>query len=279
MKNKKKYIILGFALIVLAGCTPYMDTATREVFPEKIIKLGGAWNWGTEGWFEALFVWPLAQLLNFFAQYVGAFLSITIVTLLIKLSTMKSTIKSQENQEKMALLKPDMDKIEKKYKGRDDQQSKMMKAQEMQKLYQKHDLKMSAGMGGMLLQLPVMIAMYQAVGRAQLIIDGNVLGQSFKDTPMFGIQTGNWIIIGLYVFMAVAQLASSYLPSYLAKQKQKNRPGQAPAGPNMQSMMIVSVGMVVFFALNWPLGMTVYWLISSVTQILQTLLIHYKFKK
>lgn len=280
MKKYKKLLILGFLLVVLVGCTNnYLDPNTHEVLPDKVIALGNPWIWGVEGegWFEALFVWPLAQLLNFFAQYTGAFISITIVSLLIRLVTIRSTIKTQENQIKMQQVKPEIDRLELKYKGRDDQQSKLMKNQEIMKIYEKHGIKPTAGMGGLLLQLPIIFAMYQAVSRASLIIDGSILGQSFKDTPMYGFETLNWIIIILYVLMIASQAASTLLPGYFAKRKAKRYPNQPKGaeGPNMQVMMLFSTAMIGFLAINWPLGMTVYWLISSLSQLLQTVYINF----
>ncbi|WZU01790.1 YidC/Oxa1 family membrane protein insertase [Erysipelothrix sp. D19-032] len=176
--------------------------------------------------FGAIFVWPIAQLLNFFAQYVGALLSIVIVTLLIRLLTIRGSIKSTIQQQKMQLLGLEQAKIEEKYRNRTDQQSKMAKATEMQKLYQKHDIKPMSAIGGQLLQLPIMIAMYYAVTRADLIISGTVFGETLEKTPMQGFQEMNVVYITIFALMVIFQALSMFLPQYLAKQKLKKYPNQ-----------------------------------------------------
>lgn len=278
MNRNKKLIVLGLLLVVLAGCTSYINPETGRVYDDKIIFLGDAWIWGVEGWFSAIFVWPIAQLLNFFAQHVGAFLSIVIVTLLIKLITLRFTVKSTIQQQKIQLIQPEVARLEEKYRGRTDQQSKMQKATETQKIYEKHGINPMAGIGGMFLQLPIMFAMYQAVVRANEIIEGTILGESLKITPLEGIKQLNIVIIIVYILMIIFQAASQFLPQYLAKRKLKKRPGTPkPAGPNTNVMLLASLAMIVFFALNWPVGMSLYWMVSSITQILQTLFIQWRY--
>ncbi|CAM3455738.1 membrane protein insertase YidC [Erysipelothrix sp. HDW6B] len=277
MRKYKKIALLGLLLVVLTGCMSYVDPVTKQVYPESIIRLGDAWTWGKESWFGAIFVWPIAQLLNFFAQYVGALLSIVIVTLLIRLLTIRGSIKSTIQQQKMQLLGPEQAKIEEKYRNRTDQQSKMAKATEMQKLYQKHDIKPMSAIGGQLLQLPIMIAMYYAVTRADLIISGTVFGETLEKTPMQGFQEMNVVYITIFALMVIFQALSMFLPQYLAKQKLKKYPNQKqPANP-ASSMMYVSLAMIVFFALTWNIGMSLYWMISAMGQLFQTLYINNKY--
>ena len=177
MKNYKKLGVLFLVLITLTGCTNVIDPETKTVMEQYIIRLGDSWIWGKEGWFASLFVWPLAQLVNFFAQYTGALLSIVIVTLLTRLVTLRGSIKSTVQQQKMQLMAPEQAKIEEKYRNRTDQQSKMAKATEIQKLYEKHNVNPMGAIGSMFIQLPIILAMYQAVTRAYAIINGTVLGQ------------------------------------------------------------------------------------------------------
>lgn len=277
MKKHKKILFLGIMLIVLTGCTNYIDPQTKQVMPEYIISWGDAWIWGTEGWFASLIVWPLAQLLNLFAQYTGAFLSIVIVTILIRLLTLRSSIKSSIQQQKMQLIAPEQARIEEKYRGRDDQQSKMAKATEIQKLFQKHDINPMGAIGGQFLQLPIIFGMYQAVTRADMITNGSILGQTFEITPMQGMQQGNVVVILIFISMIIAQAASMFLPNYLTKRKMIKRPGQKSPANQAQTMMIGSLLMVVFFALNWNIGMSLYWMISALGMLGQTLFINHKY--
>lgn len=277
MRNYKKIAVLFLVLITLTGCTNVIDPNTNTVLEQYIIRLGDGWIWGQEGWFASLFIWPLAQLINFVAQYTGALLSIIIVTLLIRLVTLRGSIKATVQQQKMQLMAPEQAKIEEKYRNRTDQQSKMAKATETQKLYEKHGINPMGALGGTFIQLPIILAMYQAVTRAESIITGSAFGQPLKITPREGIASGNIVIIIIFILMIVAQAASMFIPQYLAKQKLKKYPNQKPAANPGQSMLYVSLAMIVVFALNMNVGMSLYWLISSVTQLGQTLFINHKY--
>ncbi|HEY4538203.1 MAG TPA: membrane protein insertase YidC [Erysipelothrix sp.] len=276
MKKYNKVLFLFLVLITLAGCTKIIDPKTRKVLDEMIIYSGDAWVFGKEGWFSAFIVWPIAQLLNFFAQHLGAALSIFIVAILIKLITLRLSIQATVQQQKMAAIGPEQARIEEKYRGRDDEAAKMQKAQELQKLFQKHQINPLKALGGAFLQIPIMIAMYQAVMRANEIITGSIFGQTLEATPMDGFKTGNFVYIGIFLLMALAQFLSMFLPQYLAKKKVKQYPNQkAPANTN--AMMYTSFAMIVILGLNWGVGMSLYWLINAATQLAQTLYIQNKY--
>ncbi|NLW15494.1 MAG: YidC/Oxa1 family membrane protein insertase [Erysipelothrix sp.] len=275
-KHKKVVILLGL-LVFLVGCKSVIDPKTREVLEQYVIRLSDKFPFGKEGygWFATFIVWPVAQMFNFAAKYTGAFWSLIIVTILIDLAKMPSTIKSTIQQQKMTALQPEVNRIKEKFRGRDDKQAKMLEATEIQKLYDKHEINMLGSLIPTFLQLPIILAVFQAVQRADLIINGEFLGQSLKGTPKEGFATGNVVYIGIFIGMTIAQIASTYLPIYLEKQKNKNRPKVAQEGPNSQGMMLFSVGMVVLLAFTWNIGMSVYWGISALTRLAQTLYVKY----
>lgn len=275
-KHKKVVILLGL-LVFLVGCKSVIDPKTREVLEQYVIRLSDKFPFGKDGygWFATFIVWPVAQMFNFAAKYTGAFWSLIIVTILIDLAKMPSTIKSTIQQQKMTALQPEVNRIKEKFRGRDDKQAKMLEATEIQKLYDKHEINMLGSLIPTFLQLPIILAVFQAVQRADLIINGEFLGQSLKGTPKEGFATGNVVYIGIFIGMTIAQIASTYLPIYLEKQKNKNRPKVAQEGPNSQGMMLFSVGMVVLLAFTWNIGMSVYWGISALTRLAQTLYVKY----
>lgn len=278
MKNYKKLALLVGLLLVLSACTNYYQKGTNIVDPKFIITWGDSWNYGKEGLFATFLVWPLAQLINFFAQYVGPALSITVVTILIHALTFKSSIKATLQQQAMQELAPEQKKIEDKYKDRTDQQSLMQKNQEMQNLWKKHGINPIAGMGSMLLQLPIMIAMYQAAIRAQSVVVGTIFGQPLEATPKMGFQTGNMVYISIFVLMAVIQAASMLLPQYLTRKKlQKRRPNDVIPKQQGSGVMIGSIVMIVYLAFIWNIGMNLYYMISAGIRLIQTLYIQYKY--
>lgn len=270
IKNRLKLISPAFLLLFLSSCKRVVDN-NGKVMEEFIIKLTDSWNLN-QGLFDALIVWPLSQLINFFSQYVGPVGAIIVITVAVKLATLPYTIKSQIMSQKMQELNPKIQAIQAKYRDRKDQQAQMQQAQEMQNLYRKYDIKLSAMFVPMLLQLPILIALFQAVQRSYSVINGSFLGHSLLITPLHGMQTGSIVHYVIFISLTILQGISMLLPSWLAKQKAKKYPGTK--APQKNTMMYVMVVMFAYFGLVWSTGMAIYFIVSATIQIGQTFYSH-----
>lgn len=283
-KNKKLWIALGL-LITLTACTNVIDPETKLIMPDKIIYLTTAMGdvLADESWFSAFFVYPISQAINFIDQYVGVVMSIVIVTIIIKLLTLSFTIKSTVASQKMQVINPELKAIQDKYAGKTDNQSKMKMSQEMQALYSKHNINPFGSIVVMFIQFPVIIAMYQAVQRAAAVVNGSVLGTSLQTTPMDAVLQGVYLFAAIYVLMGVFQFISMKLPMYLQKKlapvkEKKHAVGdKKSAGPNMEMMMYVSLVMIMGIAVSWPTAMSLYWLVTSLAQVAQTVFIQFRY--
>lgn len=269
-KNKKWKILLpSFLILFLSSCKQVKD-ATGNLIEENIIRLGDKWSLDM-GIFDALIVWPLAQLINFLSQYVGVVGAILIITALVRLATFKQTLQSQIMSQKMQMLQPKLNAITEKYKGRDDQQSRMQMFTEQQNLQKKHGIQMSKMLLPTLLQLPVIMALWSSVNRAESVLNGTFLGNSLFMSPQQGMGEGKlfyFIIFGLVVLVnAVAVL----LPQYLAKKKAKRYPNQKQTPQQGQGMMYFMVALMAWIGLTLSSAMSIYLIISNTIQILQTL--------
>lgn len=108
---------------------------------------------------ETIIYRPLGTLLEwiyFLVQNYGV--AIIIFTVLTKMVLMPLTLKQQKSMIHMNLLKPKMDAIQKKYQNDKDKQS-----QEMMKLYQQHKINPMSGCLPLLIQLPIIYALYRVV--------------------------------------------------------------------------------------------------------------------
>ena len=284
-KNKKLWIAIGL-LITLTACTNVIDPETKLIMPDKIIHLDTTIGdiLANESWFSAFFVYPISQAINFINQYVGVVMSIVIVTILIKLLTLSFTIKSTVASQKMQIINPELKAIQDKYAGKTDNQSKMKMSQEMQALYSKHNINPFGSIVVMFIQFPIIIAMYQAVQRAAAVVNGSVFGTSLQTTPMDAFFQGVYLFVVIYVLMGVFQFISMKLPMFLQKKfapvkekKYAQDDNKKPAGPNMEMMMYVSLVMIMGIAISWPTAMSLYWLVTSLAQIAQTVFIQLKF--
>jgi YidC/Oxa1 family membrane protein insertase len=265
-KNKKILLSL-IVLFSLSGC---MAT-------DLIISLQTPFSdmWvGSNSWFEALFVYPLAQALNFLTPYTGVLMAIILVTLFVKILTFGLTVKSTVATQKMQALQPQLNKIQAKYAGMTDNESKMKMSTEMNALYKEHNINPFGSIGTMFIQFPVIIAMYSAVQHAAAVKQGSLFGYALSNSPQQAITDGQWFVIVIFVLMGVSQFVSMKLPTWLTKARAKKQPvrlGEKPAkGPNTDMMMYTSMAMILFFAFTWPTAMSLYWFVSSVGQIIQT---------
>ena len=290
-KDKKKLILLSvFLVVLLAGCSNYIDKETGRVAVDKIISLSTTWKASfDEGWFTGIFVWPVAQLINLIGDKTDAGIAIIVVTFLINIVIAAFSIKSQVATQRMQMIQPELNKIQKKYEGKTDERSKMMMAQEMQALYSKYQINPFSSILVMLVQLPVILAVYQAVMRAEAVINGSFMGIDLTQTPLTGMKAGQISYFVIFALMVVMQFLSMKFPMWLAEWKKKKSgkkikayANEQPAGGmacSMNMMTYVSVGMIAFISLSWPLGMSFYWLVSSVARIIQNIVINTFFIK
>lgn len=117
---------------------------------EKQIPLG----WGIFGWVNRFLVIPIFNFLNSFDWNYG--LIILILTIVIKLILTPFTYKSYLSQAKMKVLKPEVEEIQGKFK-----EEPLKLQQEMMALYRKAGVSPLGGCLPMLLQLPILIAMFR----------------------------------------------------------------------------------------------------------------------
>lgn len=282
-KTRYKLFLSAGLLLIISGCTRNIGS-DGNVIPERIITYSTKFSdiWANESWFSALFVFPLSKLLNTLQPVVGIALAITLVTVLIHLITFGLTVKSTVAQQKMQIIQPEIQKVQKKYEGKKDEQSRMRMAQEMQAIYSKHSINPFGTLLTTFIQLPVILAMFQAVQRSESVIDGTLLGASLKTTPLAGIMDGQIIFIVIFVVMGIFQFLSMQLPTMIAKHKAKKepkRPNDAPAPNNQKGIMYGMWAMIMFISISWPTAMSLYWLVSAATRVAQTLFIQWKFIK
>ena len=288
LSNKKMLVILCmFALLLLAGCQRNVD-GQGNVLPERIIYLDTPWSaMLNESILTAVLVYPLAQLINFIGGLTGSgVLGVVITTLLYNVLTIALSIKSTVSSQKMQMIQPELNKIQAKYEGRNDDNSRMQMYQEQQALMQKYGVNPMASLGTAFLQFPIMIAMFYAAQRADVVVNGTFLGVPLQKTPWDGFTNIKeyWPLVLIFVIMVIMQFGSSMLPKYLADKKRKNRKGykayadDGSANNNqMNTMMYTMIIMVVLLGIRWPSAMSVYWGVSSFADILKTLFIQRRY--
>lgn len=279
--NMKKILLISslvLVAVVLTGCTIPTDPETKE-----IIQITPTTTFShimdTENWFSAILVWPMAQFLNKLSPVITVGGAIALLTVIVNAILMVFTLRSTVASQQMQLLQPEMEKIQRKYEGKDDDASKMKQAQEMQALYKKYNVNPFSMILVTFLQFPIIISMYQAVQRASAVRTGTFFGLSLSQTIMNGLKAGQWGYLGIFIVMGVCQFFSMQLPQMLAKKKAEEEAAKHHRKPaeasNSQTKMMqyYMLAMILVFGLMWPAAMSVYWAIYSMVTIVKTLLV------
>ena len=103
-------------------------------------------------------------VLSWFYSWTGSYaVALLLFALAFKLVFLPFGIKQQQNQIKLAKLRPKIAKIEKKYAGRNDQPTLQKKQQEIMELQQKEGYSPLSGCLPLLIQFPIIIILYNVI--------------------------------------------------------------------------------------------------------------------
>ena len=113
---------------------------------------------------DTLLVW-IGKFLQILTKITGGkyVLGLLVFALVVEIVMLPFGIKQQKNSIKQAKLRPKEMAIRNKYKGRNDQATQQKMAQEIQKMYQEEGYNPMGGCLPLLIQLPVILALYQIV--------------------------------------------------------------------------------------------------------------------
>lgn len=244
MPRKKLFLILMLIAVtaVLSGCSSgIMDTAETEELKEG-------------NFFKRFLVYPLALSLDTFADWLwGQYgLSILVVTIIIRIIVLPLNLKQYRSSKAMQALQPELKKIQEKYK--DDRQKQQ---EETMKLFQTHGVNPLSGCLPLLVQMPILIALYYAI----------MLNQDIRT------HTFLWLELGAkdpyYILPALAALTTWI--------QQKVMMRYSPAmNPQMQSIMIIFPILIFVMSMSFPSALPLYWLYSNLFTIVQTYFIYGK---
>ena len=270
--NKKRLtliITIVCLLLLMSGCSTSselisLDTPISDMYPDGI--------------FAVVLTYPLAQAINYLSQHIGVFWAVAIVTIVLNAIIIALTFKSNIAMQKMQEIQPEVQKIQMKYEGRDDQASQQRMNMELQTLYKKYDINPIASLATTFIQFPVLISMYSAVRRSSAVVNGTFLGASLAMTPKEAFFSQTWIILLIYITMIIMQFISTSIVRWLQTARAKkeaerrHKPYERPANQNI----FMTYGLVVFIAiimLSWPSALSLYYCIYSIVNIAKTVLI------
>jgi len=262
--------VLLLAAVVLSGCT----------IPQGPIDMDNP-----PGWWEAIIVYPLAKLLmalHTFIEGLGVSYSwgwaIIVFTILVKVVTLPLTLKQLQSTKAQQQLQPKIREIQEKY-GKDRQKL----SEEQMKLYKEAGINPMGGCLPLLVQLPILWGLYQAlyvlanpsVGQLQearffwipdlsfpsLQVGTSWIGEAF--------QASNWGMILTYFSLPVLMLVTQMLVQKMAQPAKSSGSTQDPQARMMNQMMFFMPIMFAWITLGLPSGLTLYWTVSNILAVIQ----------
>ena len=299
MKNKKIIMII-LCIFMLTGCTKILKDSEKKVvknpetgqaITENIIckptekdairiyednnvdisklpecnKFTPLKNY--EGLWTSLFVKPLAWLIIKIESLVkNSGLAIIISCLLIRLVLYPLTRKTAMQSELIKKASPELEKLEKKYKDKTSTEDQQRKAQEMMLIYQKYQINPISGCLLSFLQIPLVMAYYEAINRTPIIFEGNFLSLNLGTTPWTAITHGKYIYIILIVLIFLTTLVSF-------KKTLKDQSAQAQ---NMKFSLYFMLAIITYASFTMSSALGIYWVTSSLFTIIQNLLVERK---
>jgi len=226
---------------------------------EDIINYG----WGLFRWINIYAIQPLFNLLA--GSGLGFGIVILLVTLIIKLFLMPIQWKMYVSSAKMRILKPEVDELNAKFPNKEDAMKKQM---EMMSLYRTSGASPLAGCVPMLIQMPILLAVFRFFPAAFELRQQPFLWaedlSSYDSVYNFGTYLplyGDHISL-FTLLMAVTTLVYTYVNS--GNMQQPTQPGM----PNMKVIMYIFPFMMIFFFNNYSSGLSYYYFISTLISIL-----------
>ena len=242
MKRKKNFILiflLALSPLLLSACSTQTGANT--------------------GFFHQYFVEPFTSLIlgtaHFFHDSYG--IAIILVTLLVRIILLPLMLKQYRTQanmkEKMDLLKPEMDEIQKKLKTVKDPKIQQELQKEMMGLYQKHGVNpLNMGCLPLLIQMPILMAFYYAI----------------RDSHEIATHTFLWFNLGQPDIWLTALAGIVYFFQFKISQSSMSVQQQQ----QMKYMGLISPIMIVFISFSAPAALPLYWVVGGIFLIFQTYL-------
>lgn len=207
------------------------------------------------------------------ASWVLAIVGLVLVVRAALIPVFVKQIKSQRN---MMLVQPELQKLQKKYKGKTDRESRERMAKEQMELYKRTGSNPLSSCLPLLLQMPIFMGLFFVLNDAQKnkagvgLLDA-ALARSFSQAEIFGARLSDTffgsedlnvkILAGIMIVMMSA--------SQFITQKQIMAKNQNPDVQNSQFMQTQKILLYVLpfvfliSGLTFPLGVMTYWLVSN----------------
>ena len=189
----------------------------------------------------------------------------------------------------MQMIQPELQKLQKKYKGKKDQFSRQAMVEEQQALFKKHGTSPFASCLPLLIQMPIFLSLFRVINNVPRVAAGEIdavggmtveLATQMDSASVFGIPLSATFLTGdLSTKLLTAVLIVIMAGTQFWTQRQmmtKNMSEAALDNPFMQQQKMMLYLMPVVFGIGgiyFPLGVLIYWLVSNTWTMVQQMIV------
>ena len=222
---------------------------------------------GYEGLWTSIFVKPLAWIIVKVGLLVKNYgVAIMIVGLVLRAIMFPLSKKSMNMSENMQKAQKDLNKLEKKYRGREaDRDAMMAKSQEMLMIYKKYNINPMSSCLFAFIQLPIFFALLEAIYRVPVFFEKKFLVYNLGTTPLEGLMAQNyWYIILILLIIGTTYISFKNMNMNTADDM------QAKQMKMMSTFMVVFISIISF---SLPTSIALYWIVSNAFTIVQNIIL------
>ncbi len=204
-------------------------------------------------------MFPISYLIQHLSVWFGGSygIGIILITVLVRIVLFPLMMRQARSQQQMKIkmnsMQPELDALKKKYENQKNPEQQKEMQQEMLAIYQKHSFNpLNIGCLPILIQLPILSGLYTAI----------------RLTPELSSHSFWWFKLGQPDWMMAILVASLYLVQAKVSQYSMTLEQRK----QMAVMSYISPLMMLFFSFNAPAAMPLYWMVSALFLLIQTLL-------
>lgn len=238
--NRKWLLVVSSVMLVLvlSGCTSANGMATMTT-PDLLE--GNFW--------ERNVVYYFALALDTFAGWFGGQygLAILLITIIVRTAILPLTIKQMRSSKEMQKIQPQLAELKKKHKDNPQKQQ-----EETMKLFQQHKVNPLAGCLPVLIQMPVFIALYNAI----------YMNSAVREHEFLWLQLGS---PDPYYILPVIAALTTFIQSKMMSSQMAS---------SMQFMLLVFPVLIFVMSMSFPAALPLYWVYSNIFTIVQNFFLY-----
>jgi YidC/Oxa1 family membrane protein insertase len=218
---------------------------------------------------ELIILRPVVNFLIWLSHTLfGSFgLAVIVLTIIINLILLPFTLKQMKTSKLTAEMQPKLAALQKKYGN-----NQQALAQEQMKLYKEAGISPTGCLLPMLIQMPIWVALYQAIMRVMAVSPESLLNLSslvynwdviFKALPLKTMFLGLNMVNSNFI-LALLVGATMYLQTKMTSNQSS---GNAQLQQQTQMMSIMMPLMFIFMSMTLPAGLSLYWIINAIIRM------------